>query len=215
LAFEDQLGQLLAGEATRLNDIHESTGATTGAISHCKIGDFVTTLGSDSSASGARIVWEAKSNKGYDLAGALKEIEEGRKNRQAQVGVFVFAKEAAPESMEPFARYGNDLMIVWNSDDASADLYVKAAYSVARALVVRETQHTSESEEALNEIELSTREIEKQIEYLAQIKTWAETVKGNGEKIADRAGRMHEVLLKAVEELDRQLAAIKTKASQD
>jgi hypothetical protein len=210
LDFQDQFGQLLDAEARRLNDIPEKTSATTGAIPYCKKGDFVTTLNSDSAAPGARIVWEAKSDKSYGLPEALQEIEQARKNRRAQVGVFVFAQSAAPDGLEPFARYGSDLVIVWDPDDPSTDLYVKAALSVARALVIRETHESAESEQALKAIELSTRAVEKQIEHLAQIKTWAETVKSNGEKIADRAGRMNEVLVQAVEELDRQLAALKT-----
>jgi hypothetical protein len=131
--FEEHLGELLDIETRRLNDIRESTGATTGAIPYCKTGDFVTTLGPDSAAPGARIVWEAKSNISYDLAGALRELDQARKNRQAQVGVFVFSKDGAPEGMEPFARYGNDLVILWDPDDAASDLYVKTALSVARA----------------------------------------------------------------------------------
>ncbi len=214
LAFEDQLGELLDAEARRLNDIHESTGATTGTIAYSKVGDFVTTLGPDSAASGARIVWEAKSNKSYSLAGALVEIEQARKNRQAQVGVFVFASGAAPDGLEPFARYGNDLVIIWEPEDRSTDLHVKAAFSVARALVIRETHEASESEQALNAIELSTRAVEKQIEHLAQIKTWADTIKSNGDKIADRAEKMQKALLKEVEELDRQLAGLKANQAQ-
>jgi hypothetical protein len=210
LTFEDRLGELLAMEAARLNDVHESTGTTCGAISHCKIGDFVTTLGADTAAPGARIVWEAKTNKSYDLSAALKELDQARKNRQAQVGVFVFARDAAPDAAEPFLRYGNNLVVVWEPDDAISDLYVKAALSVARALVIRETHESAESEQALNSIELAARSIEKQIENLAQIKTWAETVRGNGDKIADRAGKMQDALKKQVEELDQQLGAIKT-----
>lgn len=208
--FEEQLGELLDAEARRLNDVHECTATITGAISHCKIGDFVTTLGPDSAAPGTCIVWEAKSNKSYDMAGALDELDQARKNRQAQVGVFVFSKDAAPEGIEPFARYGNDLVILWDPDDASTDLYVKAALTVGRALVIRETHEAAESEQAVKAIESSTRAIEKQIENLAQIKTWAETAESSGKKIADRAGRMHEALEKEVEELDRQLAALKT-----
>jgi hypothetical protein len=208
--FEEQLGELLETEARRLNDVHECTGTTTGAISHCKIGDFVTTLGPDSAAPGARIAWEAKSNKSYDLAGALAELDQARKNRQAQVGVFVFSKDAAPNGVEPFGRYGNNLVILWDPNDASSDLYVKAALTVARALVIRETHESAESEQALNAIGSATRAIEKQIENLAQIKTWAETAESSGKKIADRAGRMHEALEMEVEELDRQLAALKT-----
>jgi hypothetical protein len=214
LAFEDQLGQLLDAETRRLNDIHESCGATTGTISHCKTGDFVTTLGPDSAAPGAHIVWEAKSNKSYGVAEALREIDHARKNREAQVGIFVFAQSAAPDGLEPFARYGNDLVVVWDSDDGSTDLYVRAALSVARALVVRETQQSAESEQALKAIELSTRAIEKQIEHLGQIRTWAETVKNNGERIADRASHMNEALVREVEELNRQLAALKAKAAE-
>src|SRR5262249_17204323 len=101
LTFEDRLGELLATEAARLNDVHEAAGMTCGAISHCKIGDFVTILGADTAAPGARIVWEAKTNKSYDLSAALKELDQARKNRQAQVGVFVFARDAAPDAAEP------------------------------------------------------------------------------------------------------------------
>jgi hypothetical protein len=210
LTFEDSLGVVLAAEAARVNDVHEATGTTCGAISHCKIGDFVTTLGPDTAAAGARIVWEAKTNKSYDLAGALRELDQARKNRQAQVGVFVFSRNAAPDGVEPFVRYGNNLVVQWDADDAVSDLYVRAALSVARALVIRETHESAESEQALNSIELATRAIEKQIENLAQIKTWAETVRGNGDKIADRAGKMQEALQKQVEELDQQLGALKT-----
>jgi hypothetical protein len=78
--------------------------------------------------------------------------------------------------------------------------------------VIRETREAAESGLALDAVELATRGIEKQIENLVQIKTWAETVKSNGDKIADRAGRMHEAIQKHVEELDRQLAALKTGA---
>jgi hypothetical protein len=211
--FEDQLGELLAAEARRLNDIHECTGNTTGVIAHCKVGDFVATLGPDSAAPGARIVWEAKSNKSYDLAGALAELDQARKNRQAQVGVFVFSKAAAPEGLEPFTRYGNDLIILWDPDDASSDLWVKAALTVARALVIRETHESAESEQALNAIDLAARAIEKQLGYLDDIKTQAETVKNNGEKIADRAGKIRKTLAEQLSELDGHIAALKTGAA--
>jgi len=173
---------------------------------YCNVGDFVTILGPDSAAPGTHIVWEAKSNKSYDLAGALGELDQARKNRQAQIGVFVFSKDAAPDDIEPFARYGNDLIILWDPNDASSDLWVKAALTVARALVIREHHEWAESEKILQNIESSTRAIEKQIESLVQIKTWTETAESSGRKIADRAGRMHEALEREVEELDRQLA---------
>ena len=213
LDFQEQLGQFLDAEARRVNDIPERTGTTTGAIAYCKKGDFLTILGPDSAAPGGRVVWEAKSDKSYGLPEALQESEQARKNRQAQVGVFVFSPSAAPDGLEPFGRYGDDIVIIWDPDDPLTDVYVKSALSVARALVIRETHESIESEQALDAIGRSTRAIEKQIEHLAEIKIWAETVKNNGEKIADRAGRMNEALVREVEDLDRQLAALKTKAA--
>jgi hypothetical protein len=212
--FEDQLGALLGAEARRLNDVHECTGATTGAIPYCKTGDFVITLGPESAAPNARIVWEAKSNKSYDLAGARKELDQARKNRQAQVGVFVFAKDAAPNDTEPFARYGNDIIVVWDPEDPASDLYVRAAYSVARALVIRESHESAESEAALAAIEKATLAIEKQLEYLGQIKTWADTVKNNGERISERAGKLQDALKEQVESLNKQIHALKTAKTQ-
>lgn len=214
LTFEDRLGELLTVEASRLNDVYEAVGSTTGAISYCKTGDFVITLGPDSAAPNARIVWEAKSNKNYDLAGALKELDQARKNRQAQVGVFVFAKEAAPDGVEPFARYGNDIIIVWDPEDPASDLYVRAAYSVARGLVIREAHESAESEAAVAAIEKATLAIEKQLEHLGQIKTWADTVKNNGEKISERAGKLQETLAEQVETLNYQIKALKTAGAQ-
>jgi hypothetical protein len=214
LAFQDQIGPVIAGEAQRLNDLHEMTGATTGAIKNCKIGDFVTTLGPDSAAPGARIAWEVKSDKSYDLKTALWEIEQARKNRQAQTGIFVFARDAAPDGLQPFARYGNDVVITWDPDNVNSDLNIKAAYSVARALVIRENHESVENEEALKAIDLATRSIEKQLEHLDQIKTWAETAKTSGAKIADRAVKMRQDLAEEVDALDKHLMALRTNGAQ-
>jgi hypothetical protein len=210
LTFEDQFGLVLNAEVQRLNDTHEATGTKTGAIKNCKTGDFVTELGPDSAAPSARIVWEAKDDKSYDLRKALGEVEEARKNRSAQVGVFVFGSSSAPEGLQPFARYGNNIVVIWNPDDPASDLLIKAALSVSRALVIRENHAASGTAQSLVEIELATRAIEKQLGYLDQIKTWADTVKSNGDKISDRAGRMNADLTREIESLDQNVQALKT-----
>ena len=71
---------VLAAEAQRLGDIYEATGTRTGLIKNCKVGDHVVTLGPDSSAPDASIVFEAKQSKSVDLKGALAEVEVARKN---------------------------------------------------------------------------------------------------------------------------------------
>jgi hypothetical protein len=210
VTFEERLGALLADEAARLGDLYEATGDTTGAIKQCKKGDHVIELGVDSAAAHARIVWEAKEKQDYSLRAALQEIDEARRNRQAQVGVFVFSRKAAPEAIEALHRHGNDVVVVWDAEDAASDLVVRAAYSLARALAVRERRTDKESEAAIARVERSARNVEKQIGYLDDVRKWAETVKGHGEKIADRSARMAEELRRDVELLDAQLTAMRT-----
>jgi len=207
--FEERLGALLADEAQRLGDLYEACGDTTGLIKNCKVGDHVIELGSESAAAHARIVWEAKDRNGCSLRAALEEIGEARRNRQAQVGVFIFSKRTSPEALEPLQRHGNDILVAWDAEDAGGDLVVRAAYSLARALAVRERRSDRESQAALVEIERAARGIEKQIGYLEDVRRWAETVKGHGDKIADRSARMADELRRDVEGLDAHLAAMR------
>jgi hypothetical protein len=210
IEFEERLGALLADEAARRGDLYEATGDTTGAIKNCKIGDYVIELGPESAAAHARIVWEAKEKQGSSLRAAIDEIGEARRNRHAQVGVFVFSTKTAPEGIESLQRHGSDILVLWDADDAAGEVIVRAAYSLARCLVVRERQSDGEAKAAILEIERSARGVEKQIGYLDEVRRWAETVKGHGEKIADRSARMVEELKRDVERLDAQLAAMRT-----
>jgi gas vesicle protein len=211
--FEDALGELLRAEAQRAGDVFEATGNTVGAIKNNKVGDFVIELGTDSVAAHARVAWEAKEDQKYDMKRALDEVDEARRNRQAQVGVFVFSSKTAPEAFERFARHGNDIVVVWDADDASSDVLIRAAYSLARALCVRERKGADESRAAIDEIDRATRAVEKQIGYLEEIRKWAETVKSSGEKIGDRAQKMSADLAREVERLDQHIAALKTKGA--
>ncbi|HEX2878387.1 MAG TPA: hypothetical protein VHO25_02510 [Polyangiaceae bacterium] len=210
LTFEAQLGSFLNGEAQRLGDVSEAVGTTTGLIKNRKFGDYCVSLGPDSSAPGARMVWEAKEEAGYDLRAALLEIEQARKNRDAQLGIFVFSKKTAPEGLLPFSRYGDDLVVVWDAEEPSTDLYLSAAYSVARALAVRVGKQDGQSQEAVLQIQMATRALEKQLQYLDDLHTWGQTVQNNGTKIADRAERMKNDVLKEIERLDTQVELLKS-----
>jgi hypothetical protein len=209
MAFEERLGALLAEESQRLGDLHEATGETTGVIKMCKKGDHVIELGPESAAAHARIVWEAKEKQAYSLRSALAEIDEARRNRAAQVGVFVFSRAAAPEGLESFARHGKDVVVVWDAEDRASDLVVRAAYSLARALAVRERRTDEAAQEAVAEVESAARNVEKQIAFLDDVRKWAETVKGHGEKIIERSVRMSEELRRDVDRLDTQIASMR------
>ncbi|MBU6428522.1 MAG: hypothetical protein KGR26_05910 [Cyanobacteria bacterium REEB65] len=207
--FEQAVGSVLGAEAQRLGDLFESTGDKPGLMALSKVGDHLIELGSDSQAPGAKIVFEAKEKQGYDLKKALEEMDVARKNRGAQVGVFVYSSRTAPANLLPFARYGSDLVVVWDVEDPATDLYLTAAYSVARALAIRQGVAVGQACEAIEQIEMATRAVEKQIEYLGEIKTWANTVKNNGEKIADRADKLQKEITRAVDALDAQVGALK------
>lgn len=208
--FEARLGEVLARAAGRLGDVFEATGATTGQISHCKVGDHVIELGRDSAAPGARIVWEAKEVQGYQPRQAVAEIEIARKNRAAQLGVFVFSRKTAPAGLPAFSRQGSDFLVVWDAEDPASDVVLDAAYSAARALAVRQQGSSDERRAAAQEIEASLRAVEKRLNDLEDVKTLATTVCNNGQKIREKAGRIADELREHCALLDRQVLTLRT-----
>jgi hypothetical protein len=135
--FEEEFCSFVQNDAQKAGDIFSATGTKPGRIPKCKTGDAVIELGPDCAAAGEKIVLEAKGNRSYTLEDARSEIEQARKNRDAGVGIFVFERSRAPEGMQPFGRIDNDIFIIWDAADASTDVYLSAAISVAKALLVR------------------------------------------------------------------------------
>lgn len=208
--FEAALGEYLAMEAEGAGDVLEATGTTPGAIKHKKAGDFVLTLSEESQAPGARIVFEAKDKTGVTLKAALQELDEAMTNREAQLGVFVYGKGAVPDSVPTFSRHGSRIVVVWDSEDASTDILLKAAVSTCRALAVAATKEKAELSDAVDVIQKATRAVEKQAEHLDQLKTWAETSRTSANKIIDRVEKMQTDFTKQVEALDEAVAALKS-----
>jgi hypothetical protein len=211
--FEAAVGTVLAAEAQRVGDIYEATGTTTGLIKNCKVGDHVLTLGPDSPAPDVRVVFEAKQCKSVDLKGALAELDVARKNRQSQVGVFVYSKRSAPDGLETLARYGSSLVVTWDPEDPQLDWVLRAAYSIARAFVIREHSNDEETADAVLEIESTVRAIEKHLNRVAAIKKYAETARSSGEKIVRDAEKMEHELVEQIETLDEQVASLRRQAA--
>lgn len=207
--FEGAVGSVLAAEAQRVGDIYEATGTRTGLIKNCKVGDHVVTLGPDTSAPDASIVFEAKQSKSVDLKGALAEIDVARKNRQAQVGVFVYSTRTVPAGVETFTRYGESIVVAWDPEDPQLDWVLRAAYSVARALVIRQKVANADCTAAVQEIEATVRAIEKHLKRVADIKKFAETTVSAGDKIVREADKMAKELEAQIEALDEQIAALR------
>jgi hypothetical protein len=198
--FEYAVEELLQREAARTGDVCERLAGTPGKEGR-KVGDYVLTLGPESAAPGAHIVCECKADQAYTEAKALREIALARKNRDAQMGVFILARESAPEGFEPFRRVGSDLLVVWDAEDTATDVYLHAAISVARALVVREHVSSGRAEADLREIEQSVRAIERLVTTVDSIAHDAQLVVKRGTKIGKAAAGMRERLVDEVERL--------------
>ncbi len=159
-------------------------------------------LGPETAAPGARIVIEAKESQGYNLRESIDELARARENRDAQVGIAVLSKATAPEELEPLVRVGADIVVVWDRDDATSDVALIAALSLARALVVRERLQQERVQAEFTAIEDAVRRITKAAESLGEIVTMAGTVRSHGDKIRTRAERLQE-------DIDQQLAVLR------
>ncbi len=208
--FQQAGFEILQDLATRADDIAEDAGSTTGLIPRSKVGDAVITLGADNAAAGARIAVEFKEDSSYTLKATLEEIDTARKNRDAGVGLFVHSRRTAPAGLETLARHGNDIIVVWDSEDESSDAYLKAAFMAAKAMAVRARLENAERAADFQAVDKSLTEIQRQVKYLDEIRTWSGTIKNNAEKVIDRVERMQKALDVELENLGQQVEQIKS-----
>jgi hypothetical protein len=152
-------------------------------VSVIEIGDCVIELGPESAAPGAKVAVESKENAAYDLAKAREEIDTARKNRDAMVGLFVFSKRTAPAGIEPLARFGHDVFVVWDQDNAASDLYLRIGMTLARALCVRGSTQQASHAADFTAIDAAILEIDKRLKDFDQMKTWTETIRNNSDNI--------------------------------
>ena len=207
--FEQDLGLLICEEAHRLGDLFHACGATTGVVPHCKKGDQVVELGPESPCPGACVVFEAKEDRSYDDRKARDELEIARRNRKADVGVFVFSRKTAGDR-EPFRRLGEDLFVVWDPEDRRTDLYVKAALGVARAMLFeRRGLGRGTIDADWGALDRGIADIQKQADRLERIRRSSETIKRSAESIQKEVDGMERVLRKRVAEVENHVAAIR------
>lgn len=210
--FEEAVFAFLENEAQARGDIAEKTGASTGAIRNCKIGDTVLTLGPDTPAAGARIVIEAKDAGGYSVGKALDELETARKNRRADVGVFVFGRNTAPATLRPLARFRNDLIVVWDAEDTTTDAYLLAAVEIARACSIEFHRGNASEEVDINSVDEAINAVEKRAANLDKIRKPAESIQSASQRILDEVRIGQADLERQVARLREKLAGLHTAA---
>jgi hypothetical protein len=213
--FEKVVCEFVEREAQNCGDIALRTGDTTGLIRNCKHGDCVIELGPDSAAPGAKIVIEAKEKASFSLSAAREEIENARKNREAQIGLFIFSKKSAPNGLDSFARYGSDVFVVWDAEDSLTDVYLKAGMTTAKALCVRCAQQTDAQSADFQTIDRAIVEIEKRSAGLEEVITWTKTIQSSGEKILQRIEVTRKSLGRQVDELRATIDDLKQSLGED
>ena len=199
LDYEEALFAFIEADATATGDISTRTGETTGLKRNCKKGDCTVTLGPEHAAAGATIVIEAKASGSYDLKRALEEMDEARKNRGAEFGVFVTSPRTASSDLPAFKRYGRDFVVRWDDEDPSSDVYLVAALSAARYLCTAASPGAASGfEDDFQAIDEAIIEIEKKTDSLEEIRTTAETIKKGTDKILERVRIVQDALNRQV-----------------
>ncbi|AEG91228.1 hypothetical protein [Ramlibacter tataouinensis] len=211
--FEQALGQHLRSLAAAAGDVVEDTGSTTGLIDRCKVGDHVITIGPEKVAAGARIVVEAKESASCDLARTLEEADLARRNRGAGVGVFVHSTKTAPAGIPAFARYGHDLVVQWDAESESGDVWLQAALMVATALSVRAASHGKQDAASFAKIDKAIERLARHAEDFTEIDTCANTARNAAEKILKRAALMRQGLSDQVEVIAGEFLKLKDRAA--
>ena len=207
-AYEEAVGAVLGAIVRSHGHILEACGNSVGTIRSCKTGDFLGVLGADCVAPGEKIVIEAKSAGGYDTQKILGECEQARKNREAQVCIFVIDTAYAPAALTtPFTRQGDTIIVKWAQEDN--DAYLRAAFSLACALVVRQAKSVKASAVDWSAMEKATLEIQKRAESLADITTWTTSIQGAAAKILDRVRIAKEALESQTVTLMDQIGGLK------
>jgi hypothetical protein len=195
--FEDAVLEFVADAVRGAPCIVESTSNTAGLRTRCKKGDLIVRFTEESAFEGAGVVFEAKRDASYTAQKALEELDTARSNRNACAGVFVIARSHAPDGFPTFARYGNNVLVVWDEMNAVADPYLHAAILLGLGLATRSRTVGDQGDlDAMRDIE---GRIGDELRRLEKMEKHNEGIRKNSDGIADeirKAQRQLDLLLR-------------------
>jgi hypothetical protein len=207
--FETAVVEFVQRAAQDQHDCFDHVGARTGIIRHCKTGDCVIELGPDTRAAGAKIVIEAKQDAIYSQADARKELDEARRNRGAEVGLFVLSKRVAPPGQCELERLGNDVFVIWDAEDPTTDLYLKAALMLCRGMCVVGRKQDDPHQDDFTAIDRAIAAIQKEASRVGEISSAADTIKKNAEKVLSGAELLRSNLERQLKLLENHIGGLK------
>jgi CMP-N-acetylneuraminic acid synthetase len=125
---------------------------------------------------------------------------------------FFFPEEQVPYSIEflEFAsKIGEDIVVVWDSDDRSTDVIFRAGYMLAKALSVRSALLSKSDTASFQKIDKAIEAIRKQLGGFVELKTTSETIQNGATKILKRVEIMSIDLERQIDILFEQFVNIK------
>ncbi|MEY4510417.1 MAG: hypothetical protein RLZZ450_2539, partial [Pseudomonadota bacterium] len=189
--FEDAVMSFIRAGTQSAPCVFDVTGATAG-VGRCKKGDAVLRFTSESAFAGAGVVFEAKRDATYTVQKAIDELDVARKNRDAAAGVFVMARSHANPAFPRFARYGSNVLLMWDDQDPATDAYLHAAILLGMGLVTRSrTTGDTGDINALRDIE---SRIEAELSRLGNMEKHSELIRKNVNGISEEVRKAQNAL---------------------
>jgi hypothetical protein len=186
--FEVALYDHVARIGRELGDTTQNVRSIVGAVPRAKVGDYVITLGETSAAPGKNIVIEAKKDASYRMKDAGEEMVTAKENREAEVGIFAFAKGYEPPEVGDFLRIGTDFFVTVDEEDLSAGrplVFLEAAYKIARASIVASSRMDESDGIDLDNVRREIESLIRELERFAEMSTKAATIANNSKFIVD------------------------------
>lgn len=191
LDFEEAVVAFVGAAVSGGPCVVDASGNSKGVLAR-KTGDAVVRFTSESAFVGSAVVFEAKRDASYTTQRALDELDAARKNRDASAGVFVMAKSHAPDTFPRFARYGNNVLAVWDDQDPATDPYLHAAVLLGVGLVTR-AKAVGDAGDITAIHDLEAR-IEHELSRLAKMEKHNESIKKSADNISEEIRKAQKAL---------------------
>ncbi len=165
--FEDLLYELTNQVAVHFSDVAVQVGTEPGLLGS-KTGDEVVIINpEDTRGTTLNVVWEAKTGK-EGLRKILDELDSAMANRDACVGIAVFASAEVAPIKVPFAPYGDKAILVLDKDHPDPNA-VKLTYLWSR-WVARSKLADSAASPDLAKVETLITELARSLQHVTEAK---------------------------------------------
>lgn len=217
MSYEESVGDVFRGLVDGSGDILATVGTQEGSVPRSKVGDFVITLNSAAAAAGEKIVVEAKRDQSYTQQGIWKECADACKNREAQVAIFVWDRAYGEARQQPpLLRNDNFIVALWDAEDPTTDIYLKAAFWLAKGLVkpkIADPQQTQAQQKQQQLVVTAFDNLQKLGAMLEDIRKTADDINKKSQKMLTSITSVHSLLEANLQDLRNNLLSIESESS--